>query len=58
MTWLDDHCGEPTAAGPEGIALCVLAKAHEGSCDGGALEKRIAENAHAAFMEDWMDAHA
>jgi hypothetical protein len=39
-----NKCYKPTAAGPEGVALCILEEGHEGSCDGGELERRIGEH--------------
>lgn len=37
-------CYKPVAAGPEGVAVCILDEGHDGSCDGGEFERLIGRN--------------
>lgn len=45
-------CWMPTAAGPEGVAVCQLPEGHDAPCDGGEMERMIGEGFAAQVLGD------
>ena len=50
-----NKCYKPVAAGPEGVAVCILEEGHEGTCNGGAIERRIGESFAASRLAKEME---